>query len=129
MNIYWMESIYHDEDWFVAAEDPENAIEFFSDYLDFDAIEDEVEALDICPIDNSILDNPPEFLTNHQIITCGGELVNFDDKDLLKYVSHKTLESLGAETRIVRFGNRVFMEGNIMRVAMYALRARDNLNN
>jgi len=118
MNIYWVESGDHCEDWFVAASDAEQAVQYFANYLGYDIFDDELATALVCQ-DQQLMSEPgPHFLDNREILSCGGEFIDFHDQDILEHVPPETAQLLGGETRIVRFGEKVFMEGNVLRVAL-----------
>ena len=118
MNIYWLESFDHCEDWFVAASDVEQAVEYFADYLGYDIFEDEVSGQWVLSNENLPQGYFPRFADNEDIIKAGGQFIDFHDADILAHVPKETADMLGGETRIVRFGKQVFMEGNVLRVAL-----------
>lgn len=118
MHVYWVESFDHSEDWFVAEESIEAAQQYFADYLGFDLIDDEVCATEICPLPQQFNNYYPNFLDDETIVACGGEFIPFHDEDLLQHISQETLNLVAGQTRIVRFGTDVYMEGNVMRLAM-----------
>lgn len=118
MQVYWVESFDHSEDWFVAEESIKKAQAFFADYLGFDLIDDQVVATEVCPLPQEFYNDYPEFLNNETIIACGGQFIPFHDEDLLEHISEETLKMVAGQTRIVRFGKKVYMEGNIMRLAL-----------
>lgn len=118
MNIYWVESCDHCEDWFVAAKDAEQALQYFANYLGYDIFDDELVST-LVREDQSLMSIPgPHFLDNREILSSGGEFIDFHDQDILEHVPQETAQLLGGETRIVRFGKNVFMEGNVLRVAL-----------
>ncbi|MGX5200956.1 hypothetical protein [Aliikangiella sp. IMCC44632] len=118
MKLYWVETIDHGEDWFIAANDQTHAITIFSEELGFDIEADKVSAEFICNFPASPQNLEPGFCDNDDLIQCGGEFIDFHDQDLLAHVTPEFLHQVAGETRIVRFGKRVFMEGNILRVAL-----------
>ncbi len=118
MQVYWVESFDHSEDWFVAEESVEKAQEYFADYLGFDLLNDEVNATEVCALPENFNEQYPDFLDNETIIACGGEFIPFHDEDLLEHISEETLNMVAGQTRIVRIANKVYMEGNIMRLAL-----------
>ena len=124
MNIYWLDSLDHGEDWFVAAHNAREAMACFADDMGYDAFEDEVRAMEVCAVPKHVTITHTQFLDNDQIKACGGQIITYNDKDLLELVDHTILDALGAETRIVRFEHQVFIEGNVARAALQTLRNR-----
>ena len=124
MNIYWLNSLDHGEDWFVAANNVREAMAFFADDMGYDVIEDEVRAMEVCSVPEQVNIAQTQFLDNDQIKSCGGYLIHYDDKDLLELVDQTVLDSLGTETRIVRFEHQIFIEGNVARAALETLKNR-----
>jgi len=118
MNVYWLESCDHSEDWFVVAPDVEVAVSLFASEMGYDVFDDEILATYICPLATNCHYPHADFLDNEGVIACGGEFIAFHDQDLLDHVTPEFLRIVAGETRIVRFGSRVFMEGNVMRVAL-----------
>jgi hypothetical protein len=118
MKLYWVETIDHGEDWFIAATDENHATKIFSEELGFDIVADKVCAQFICDFPNSEKPVEPGFCDNDDILRCGGEFIDFHDQDLLAHVTPEFLHQVAGETRIVRFAQGVFMEGNILRVAL-----------
>lgn len=118
MHVYWVDAFDHADDWFVAAESMETAAQFFSDELGYDVIEDEVCAKEICMIPKELNIRDYGFLNNEQIIACGGEFIEFHDEDLLAHLPEEFLRMVADETRIVRIDGDVYMEGNVMRLAL-----------
>jgi len=124
MNIYWLDSFDHGEDWFVAANNTREAMAFFSQDMGYDVVEDEVRAMEVCAVPERVTVTETQFLDNDQIEACGGEIIHYHDADLLALVDQAILDALGVETRIVRFGQRVFIEGNVARAALQTLKRR-----
>ena len=118
MNVYWVESLDHCEDWFVAALDEMQAAQFFADYMGYDLLEDDVQTTLVCERPKSGNASEPHFMENHEIKSCGGEFIEFHDQDILAHVSQESAQMIAGETRIVRIANKVFMEGNVLRVAL-----------
>ncbi|WP_196141026.1 hypothetical protein [Aliikangiella sp. G2MR2-5] len=120
MKVFWVESIDHSEDWFVVAPDVEIAVSLFASEMGYDIFSDEVIAEEVCLLPENLHVNfpSPDFLDNDSVLACGGEFIDFHDQDLLEHVSEDFLRTVAGETRIVRFGKKVYMEGNVMRVAL-----------
>ncbi|MCW8878375.1 MAG: hypothetical protein OQK51_15100 [Kangiellaceae bacterium] len=118
MKVFWVESIDHSEDWFVVAPDVEVAVSLFANEMGYDIIVDEVNATEVCQLAEKLYYPAPAFLDNTGVTACGGEFIDFHDQDLLEHVPEDFLRTVAGETRIVRFGNKVYMEGNVMRVAL-----------
>ena len=118
MNVYWVESFDHCEDWFVAARDAEQAVQYFANYLGYDIIDDDVQTTLVCEQQKLLSIPDPHFLDNREVISCGGEFIDFHDQDILAHVSQESAHLIAGETRIVRIGGKVFMEGNVLRVAL-----------
>ena len=49
-------------------------------------------------------------------------MILYQDADLLKFISQKDLDALGAETRIVKIGHQIFIEGNVARAALQSFK-------
>jgi hypothetical protein len=126
MYVYWVDAFDHADDWFVAAESMESAAQYFADELGYDVIQDEVSAKEICSLPENLNVKTYEFLENEQIIACGGEFIEFHDEDLLEHIPEEFLRMVAGETRIVRINGEVYMEGNVMRLA---LQMQGKLNN
>jgi hypothetical protein len=124
MNIYWLDSLDHGEDWFVAANNMREAMAFFADDMGYDLVEDEVRATEVCAVPEEVTIAQAQFLDEDQITACGGKFIHYDDKDLLVLVDQALLDSLGVETRIVRFDYQVFIEGNVARAALQTLKSQ-----
>jgi len=124
MNIYWLDSLDHGEDWFVAANNMREAMAFFANELGYDLVEDEVRATEVCAVPEEVTIAQAQFLDDDQIAACGGQLIHYDDKDLLEVVDQALLDSLGVETRIVRFEYQIFIEGNVARAALQTLKSQ-----
>ena len=124
MNIYWLDSLDHGEDWFVAANNVLEAVAFFAADLGYDVVEDEVRAMEVCAVPKQVTLAHPQFLDNDQIEACGGQMILYNDKDLLELIDQTMLDGLGVETRIVRFAHQIFIEGNVARAALETLKTR-----
>ncbi len=118
MKLFWVESIDHGEDWFVVASDELSAAKLFADELGFDIIHDQIQAEEVCSYPPTFKAVSAGFCNNQDILVCGGEFIEFHDQDLLQHVTPEFLHQVAGETRIVRFGKKVYMEGNILRVAL-----------
>lgn len=123
MNIYWVDSLDHGEDWFVAANSMHEAMKFFAQDLGYDLVGNEIRATEVCAVPENVSIAEAQFLDEDQISACGGELLRYDDRDLLEVVDQSVLDQMGAETRMVRFGNKVYIEGNVMRAALQTLKS------
>jgi Cys-tRNA synthase (O-phospho-L-seryl-tRNA:Cys-tRNA synthase) len=127
MKLYWMESMDHDEDWFVVASNVRDANQFFSDYMGYDIVGDEIVALEVCSVPESkIGNNEIRFADEDVILACGGVMKLFDDRDLKDFLDAEALQSLGAETRVVMIKNCIYVEGNIIRSALHGIKNRSN---
>jgi len=124
MKIYWLDSLDHGEDWFVAANSMQEAMTFFALDMGYDLVGDEVRATEVCAVPEKVSIEETQFLDEDQISASGGALLRYDDNDLLKVVDQSVLDSLGAETRMVRFDNKVFIEGNVARAALQTLKSQ-----
>ena len=124
MNIYWLDSLDHGEDWFVAANNMHEAMTFFAQDMGYDLVEDEVRATDVCAVPEEVSIAQTQFLDEDQISAFGGQLIRYDDRDLLEVVDQSVLDYLGVETRIVRFENQIFIEGNVARAALQTLKSQ-----
>jgi len=118
MDVFWVESLDHCEDWFVAAPTAEDAMKLFAHDMGYDLVKDQIAAAHVCTIPSHLEINLPGFADNFIITECGGEFIEFHDLDILEHVTDETIRSVAGETRIVRFGSQVYMEGNALRVAL-----------
>ena len=119
MQIFWMESADHCEDWFVAAASKDQAIQFFCDSMGYDQSVDKVCASLIPNELLHLLSEKPHFLENSEIRAAGGKFIDFHDQDILAHVPRESMQLVAGETRVVRFGNKAYMEGNVLRVALH----------
>ena len=67
MNIYWLDSLDHGEDWFVAADNAREAMAFFAGDMGYDVIADEVRAMEVCAVPEQITIVDTQFPDNEQI--------------------------------------------------------------
>ena len=118
MKVFWVESADHSEDWFVVAQDIEVAVNLFASEMGYDIFKDNIVASEVCPLAKNLTYPHADFLDNEGVIACGGEFLDFHDEDLLEFFDEDFIRAVAGETRIVRIGDRVYMEGNIMRVAL-----------
>lgn len=118
MNVFWVESADHCEDWFVAAPTLEEAASIFAHDMGYDLIKDQVIATHVCGIPAHLEINLSGFVDNFIITECGGEFIEFYDLDIMEHVTDEVIRTVAGETRIVRFGKNVYMEGNALRVAL-----------
>ena len=93
MNIYWCTTADNDEDWFVVAETAAEAAEFHEDAEGYDPGDAQAEL--VCPI-------PPEVSAEP----------GWPTNELLEQLGFEHLEEDGC--RVMRYGDRVFEEGNIV---------------
>ena len=102
MNIYWLDSLDHGEDWFVAANNMREAMALFADDMGYDLVEDEVRATEVCAVPEEVTIAQTQFLDEDQITACGGKFIHYDDKDLLVLVDQEiagtSVSSLAART-------------------------------
>lgn len=119
MQIFWMESADHCEDWFVAAESSVQAIQFFCDSMGYDQFVDHVSASLIPNQPCYLISEKPHFLENSEIRAAGGKFIEFHDQDILAHVPEESMQLVAGETRVVRFGQKAYMEGNVLRVALH----------
>ncbi|MFT7560400.1 MAG: hypothetical protein ACI93R_002320 [Flavobacteriales bacterium] len=121
MKLFWMNSFDHGEDWFVVARSPKLARCFYAREMGYDEIDDEITALEVCKVPG-FTDKIKSFFADSDVITrCGGELVLYDNADLLDVINKEILQHFDPDSRIVKLGNRIFVEGNIVRSAYYYL--------
>mgnify|MGYP005814830877 CR=1 FL=1 len=118
MHLFWVDAFDHADDWFVAAESIDSAVKFFSDELGYHAVNDNVCAAEVCIIPQELNLKYSCFLNSEQIMDCGGEFIEFHDEDLLEHIPEDFLRKIAGETRIVRINGKVYMEGNVMRLAL-----------
>jgi len=115
MELYWLESNDHSEDWFVAAMCEFEAIDFYACEMGYDIIDDDVSARFICKIPSCLQIVSAEFASEYLIKECGGELIFFFDSEMRKFYTEEHLALLGSETRIVKLNGEVFIEGHVGR--------------
>ena len=83
---------------------------------------DEITALEACEIPG-FPDIEEVFFADSNIIEhCSGELVIYDNADLQNVIEKEILRQLEGDSRIVKFDNRIFVEGNVVRSALYYLK-------
>lgn len=122
MKLFWMDSLDHSEDWFVVGRNSGHARSYYACEMGFDEIDDEITALEICEVPG-FPDIEETFFADSDLIKhCGGELVLYDNADLLSVIDKEVLRQLDGDSRIVKFDNRIFVEGNIVRTALYYLK-------
>jgi len=121
MELYWLESNDHSEDWFVAAKCELEAVDFYACEMGYDIIDDEVSARFVCKISSCSQPVSTEFASESLIKDCDGELIFFFDTEIRKIYTEEHLELLGSETRIVRINDEVFIEGHVGRTVANAL--------
>jgi len=122
--LYWIDSFDHGEDWFVIALNANEARNFFAAEMGYDVIDDEVTSLTVCSMPESLelLTPPPQFARVNHIKACGGEIILYEDADLLEIVDQEALDALGVETRIVKIEHQIFIEGNVARAALQSFK-------
>lgn len=124
MRLFWIESVDHSEDWFVVSQKSSDARYFYAYEMGYDEIEDEITALEVCEVPG-FPDIDESFFADSDIIEhCGGELVLYDNADLLNVIDRGKLQQLDSDSRIVKFDNRIFVEGTVVRSALYYLKNR-----
>ena len=121
-NLYWVESFDHGEDWFVIALNANEARNFFALEMGYDVIEDEITSLLVCPMPENLDYCPPQFADADIIKLCGGDMILYEDADLLEVVDQGILDTLGAQTRIVKIEHQIFIEGNVARAALQSIK-------
>tara|TARA_R110002167_G_scaffold272029_1_gene478539 strand:+ start:1558 stop:1959 length:402 start_codon:yes stop_codon:yes gene_type:complete len=121
MNLYWLESFDHSEDWFVVAKNDYEAIGFFALTMGFDPIDDEITAKRVCEITNDISLLDAEFADEDLINDCGGKIIPVYDAELRELCTEAYLECIGGETRIVKILDQTFVEGHIARTILNEL--------
>ena len=122
MNLYWVNSLDHGEDWFVAAHNAKEAIDFFADDNGYDAIDDEVSALLVCEIPKESAPQEVKWANEAIIQACGGELKPFDDHDIKMHMDTSDIEALDATTRVILIKNTIYVEGSVVRSALQTLK-------
>lgn len=126
MNLYWVESFDHSEDWFVAASSGAEARQFFADDMGYELLEDEITSLDVCRVPDSIdTVDGVQFADEEMITACGGETKAFDDNDLKALLDDQLLQAVGPETRVVLIRNCIYVEGNVMRAVLNGMLNRE----
>lgn len=115
MNLYWVTSKDHSEDWFVVSDSSANACVFFANYEGFDLETDEIEALFVCLVPEEVGLDQTDHANQALLEACGGIVKEFDDHDLLKTLSREFLDGLGAWTRVVLLNGVIYVEGNVAR--------------
>ena len=121
MILFWMNSLDHSEDWFVVGQNSYRARYFYASTMGYDEVNDEITALEVCEIPD-FPDTEETFFADSNIIEhCGGELVLYDNADLLNVIDKDALRQLDGDSRIVKLNNKIFVEGNVVRSALYYL--------
>jgi len=115
MELYWLESKDHSEDWFVTAKSELDAIDFYACEMGYDIIDDELSARFVCTISSDEQIMYSEFASESLIKDCGGEIIFFLDPEIRKIYTEVQLALLGSETRIVKLNGEVFIEGHVGR--------------
>lgn len=118
MDLYWLESNDHSEDWFVAAMCELEAIDFYACEMGYDIIDDNVTARFICKIPSCSQSVGAKFASEYLIKDCGGELIFFVDPEITEFYTEEQLALLGGETRIVKINGEVFTEGHVGRTVV-----------
>lgn len=122
MRLFWIESMDHSEDWFVVGQNSRHARYFYASEMGYDEVDDEITALEVCEVPD-FPDIDEAFFADSNIIEhCSGELVIYDNADLQKVIGKDILRQLDGDSRIVKFDNRIFVEGNVVRSALYYLK-------
>jgi hypothetical protein len=121
-NLYWVESFDHGEDWFVIALNANEARNFFALEMGYDLIEDEIASLLVCSMPKKFECVPPQFADEDIINICGGDMILYEDADLLEVVDQSILDLLGAQTRVVKIEHQIFIEGNVARAALQSIK-------
>ena len=130
MNLYWLESDDHSEDWFVAAKSELEAIEFYAREMGYDVIDDVISARFVCQVPSYGPLVNTAFASERLIKNCGGEIILFLDPEIREIYTEAQLALLGNETRIVKIKNETFIEGNVARSVVNDLHfyAKSGLN-
>ena len=126
MKLFWMESFDHGEDWFVVAPTASAAMTFFADFEGYDIVNDEISAQFVCDLPPELGFLETDFPDEEVIAACGGEMVLFDDHDIKPHYDDKVLAMIGAETRVVKIGETIYVEGNVARSAMYYIQLQQS---
>ena len=121
-NLYWVDSFDHGEDWFVIAVNAYEARNFFALEMGYDVNEDEVTSLSVGSIPQNLEYITPQFADEGIIKLCGGDMILYEDADLLELFDQGALDLLGAETRIVKIEHQIFIEGNVARAALQSFK-------
>ncbi len=111
--LYWCSTEDGDEDWFVAAPSAELARSFHEDSEGYDPGDATVEWVADIP-DSLTKDDSPlcEWPRDDLLRACGGEFLPFQaDRDADKVALRKRM---GVLPRAVRFGDRVFVAGDVV---------------
>lgn len=110
LKLYWCETDDHDEDWFVIADDEEEATLFFTEYEGYD--EDEAIATLVCVLPASEQDRYDEasWPKDDTLIACGGEFLPVVTQDGADEMRRMT----GSGSRAVRLKGVVYSEGDIV---------------
>ena len=122
MRLFWIESMDHSEDWFVVSQNSRHARYFYANEMGYDEVDDEITSLEVCEVPG-FPDIGEVFFAEGDIIEhCGGELVLYNNADLQNVIDKNILRQLDGDSRIVKFDNRIFVEGNVVRSALYYLK-------
>ncbi|MFT7185227.1 MAG: hypothetical protein ACI84K_000602 [Pseudohongiellaceae bacterium] len=119
--LYWVESFDHGEDWFVVALNAIEARNFFALEMGYDVIEDDITSMLVCAMPKNLDVFPPQFADEDIIKVCDGDMILYEDADLLEIVDQGLLDSLGAHTRVVKIEHQIFIEGNVARAALQSI--------
>lgn len=115
MNLYWLTSKDHSEDWFVVANSNTEASQFFADNQGFDLEVDKVEAKFICELQKEVTPSPA-YPSTEELKACGAVIKQFDDIDLLDVLPSELWDTVGVATRIVLLDGDIYIQGSIARI-------------
>lgn len=107
--LYWCETDDHDEDWFVIARNAQDAEAFHAGAEGYD--EDDARAQLVCVMPATLQQGAKRgWPSNEQITACGGEFLPNVPQDGL----NERRARVGSGSRVVKFGSRVFAEGDLI---------------
>lgn len=104
LKLYWVETSDHDEDWFIIARNKRSAERLHENFEGYDRGDAVAEYVVTLPDD--LQETKEGWPRNKLIIACGGKIVEHEQNAMQ--------EIMGSGMRAVRFGDRIFKEGDIV---------------
>jgi hypothetical protein len=118
VNLYWVTTPDHDEDWFILARSPESAAEFHTSYEGYDSERAEAELI-LPSVVGVVLDQPEP----HNKVYWTSYPRHAQLEDLQKFGFAIVNDGKVSSRRIVRLAGRTFQEGDL-EVAVAAARRK-----